>query len=147
MGAPLALRPVRSRLNAAFLYTAARLAKGESLPEINTKSSLDRLFDPESSYRKLWDLIQRFAFIQGWSDLSDDDISEQMVLAKHNGFKLDDGTTVKPEHIVEAQMLWNKRGWVSYEKQRAGKGNAVRQFGLPALAVVGACFGVVMPMD
>lgn len=147
MGAPLALRPISSRLTAAYLFTALRLSQGFYPPEMEVQSSFERLADSDSSYRKLWKAIQEFAYLEGWNSLSDEDISQKLTLAKNNDFTLKSGITIKPEHVIEAQMLWNKRGWVSYEKQRAGKGRAVRQFGLPAVYLVGACFGVALPMD
>ena len=131
---PLCVRSLEIRLMVAYMATA-----GRKLRKCDPGNTYTRVFskhpDPDSHYyNELWESVARYYHNMGFGDFSDKKIRDTYTKALAKG-----------KGVRQTVDTWSTYGWTEYEHRRAGRRQAVKQFGMPAVVICGALLGINLP--
>ena len=141
----LAWRPLEIRLMVAYMATA-----GRTLVKCDPESTLDRqLYRPSGGtkeynpadpyynmhpYSRMWFEIGDWYTEQGFDKMSDARIKEKYMTA-----------LATDKRVARARDTWAKYDWKEYETRRNSRRQTAGKYALPAVSLVGICFGLVLP--
>lgn len=134
-------RPVNVRIAVGQLWFAAQ----NSTPAFcEPGESLDRLWDDNHPYSRIWHSISCFYESCNLHSVTDADILDHLRIAMRCEHTISN-RVITPERMQQSIKLWDTYGWTRYETKRAGKMRAIKQYAMPAVGLVGLCFGFVLP--
>ena len=131
MAKALHRRQVNQRIVTGIIADAAigpfyRVSPGSTLERLTT--------EVEHPYKTVWNWINSFYKVNGWSELSKENLAAVHKQIKCNGscnlkrpvsiintFYSMTSLSITPEQIVEAARRWDEYGWANYEQVKAEK--------------------------
>lgn len=117
---PLALRPLDIRLKVAYLADAFN-SYAPTEPG-NTLSRAYSSLDGTHPYVAMWHSIGNFYTKQEWTELSDAELKEELIVAFRLGYTHKaTGAIRNAEDILKCVQKWRDCGWFRYEQHRDGR--------------------------
>ena len=134
MQTPLALRPLETRLQFAYLAHAKmdfqEVKPGNSV----TRANHYKIFRVPHPYHYMWDMIGKYYTREDLGGYSDQKIRKLYLEA-----------LASDKAVSKAVDAWHQYGWTEYECRRDGRRKGAKKALTPVILIGGALLGINLP--